>query len=375
MIDGSITHQYFSRSNLRKFEQAFPYCQINSNQNANYVCNNYIEINQSAEPRLKEHLIRSPEIDANKPTITKMEFDKRCFVSFYTDLVKRSKKCQIEYFAKRHKVSDWSYDTSFHKWLFLNLVNMKQSPLEIYSQIYFIIKDSLFSYLSYQNCITRDEYHLKCLQMIEQDKEGRGITFSKEERDGIYDVFLLYEDYKRANNLFNIQDIVNHLIRQIRIEFPIDVKLIDYILIDDIEELTENQLFLFSHVARYPIAFAGDTLQTISNPACPRIKDLKGVFDYLQQVIPGYPPVKGEIMVLNHRLNGSMVNLASFSLMLMKTFFSNTIDQLAGDYTLKLTPYVPTVLSDLDSLVNDIIIKEGNLNMKCNHCFICRTIQ
>ena len=59
-----------------------------------------------------------------------------------------------------------------------------------------------------------------------------------------------YEDYKRKSNFFDIQDLTNFLIRQVIIEFK-SIKLIDYIFIDEIQDLTVSQIFLLILVSRY----------------------------------------------------------------------------------------------------------------------------
>ncbi len=59
--------------------------------------------------------------------------------------------------------------------------------------------------------------------------------------DEIYDVCMLYENYKKGK-YFDIQDLVNFLIRQVKLELK-NVKLIDYLFIDEIQDLTISQIY------------------------------------------------------------------------------------------------------------------------------------
>lgn len=98
----------------------------------------------------------------------------------------------------------------------------------------------------------------------------------------MYDIFLLYENHKQKNKWFDIQDLVSHLIRQVKVELKI-VKLIDYLFIDEIQDLTINQIYLLVLISKYPTVFAGDTCQTISESIRFRFKDLKSLFYFFEK--------------------------------------------------------------------------------------------
>ena len=86
-----------------------------------------------------------------------------------------------------------------------------------------------------------------------------------------------YENFKRKSGYFDIQDLTNFLIRQVLIELN-DIKLIDYIFIDEIQDLTVSQIFLLILVTKYCKIYAGDTCQTISKINRFRFSELNNIF-------------------------------------------------------------------------------------------------
>ena len=147
------------------------------------------------------------------------------------------------------------------------------------------------------NCISKEDYKSK----------GRKIT-DLPNLDDIYDVCMLYEDYKKGK-YFDIQDLVNFLIRQVKLEFK-NVKLIDYLFIDEIQDLS---------------------IRTISKINRFRFSELSNIFYNFSRVIPNYPKVNNAYLCLNYRLNSKILRLSTFMAYLMKLLFPNTIDKFQDD--------------------------------------------
>ena len=93
----------------------------------------------------------------------------------------------------------------------------------------------------------------------------------------VYEICREYENFKRKSNFFDIQDLTNFLIRQVLIELD-DIKLIDYLFIDDIQNLTVSQIFLLIIVSKYVKIYAGDTCQTISKINRFKFSELNNIF-------------------------------------------------------------------------------------------------
>ena len=65
--------------------------------------------------------------------------------------------------------------------------------------------------------------------------------------DTIYETFCEYETWKKNNNLFDTQD----LIRQVKVEYK-NIKLLDYLFLDEVQDLTINQIYLLILITKYP---------------------------------------------------------------------------------------------------------------------------
>ena len=333
MIDGSLTFQFFSRLNLDIYEgdhdteyfyskdYKYEVNQYSSNQNYKYI----------------NFFYRNP-VFVN--VIELKESNERTFIKFYEEFLLKRKKIPLA-------------DTLYK----LNL-----NPLEIYAQLISVIKGSYSSHLYMNNCISKEDYKLK----------GRKIT-DLPNLDDIYDVCMLYEEYKKGK-YFDIQDLVNFLIRQVKLEFK-DIKLIDYLFLDEIQDLTISQVYLLALVSKHCKIYAGDTCQTISKINRFRFSELKNIFYNFSKVIPNYPKVNEAYLNLNYRLNSKILSLSTFMAYLMKILFPNTIDKFQDDFSIKIIERKPIYLNNINLIIDKISNNQQNNNARdytltANHCFI-----
>jgi superfamily I DNA/RNA helicase len=171
------------------------------------------------------------------------------------------------------------------------LSELKLNSIEVYSQYISIIKGSFTSHLYPTNCISLEEYK----------KKGKKITDSLC-LEVVYEICMEFENFKRKSNMFDIQDLTNFLIRQVLIELN-DIKLIDYLFIDEIQDLTVSQIFLLILVSKHVKIYAGDTCQTISKINRFRFSELNNIFYNFQKVLPDFDSVNEAYLSLNYRLN------------------------------------------------------------------------
>ena len=338
MIDGSLTFQYFKRHNLKIFEG-------NKDAEFEYILNNEYEVNNyefQGDPNYLNFFYRSPKFKGN---INKKEANENTFFIFYNNFI--SKRKQIPLAQK--------------------IFDLHLKPIEIYAQHISIIKGSYMSHLYMDNCISKEDYKNK----------GKKIT-DLPGLDDIYDLCILYEKYKKNHNLFDIQDLVNFLIREVKAEFfNKNIKLIDYIFIDEVQDLAINQIYLLMLVSKYCKIFAGDTCQTISKTKRFRFSELGTVFYNFKKIIPDYPKVENAYLCLNYRLNSKILKLTTFIAHLIKLLFPNTIDDFQDDFSLKIIDQKPVLLNDISEIINNIKNNQGendstkNYSLYSNHCFIC----
>ena len=331
MIDGSLTFQFFSRHNLSIYE--------GDHDTEYFYSKNYkYEVNQYSSNQNYKYInffYRNPDF---LNVVKLQESNESTFTNFYNNF-------------KKKKIP-----------LAETLSKLDLNPLEIYAQLISVIKGSYSSHLYMNNCISKEDYKLK----------GRKIT-DLPNLDEIYDVCMLYEDYKKGK-YFDIQDLVNFLIRQVKLEFK-DVKLIDYLFIDEIQDLTINQVYLLILISKHCKIYAGDTCQTISKINRFRFSELKNIFYNFSKVIPNYPKVNDAYLCLNYRLNSKILSLSTFMAYLMKLLFPNTIDKFQDDFSIKIIERKPIFLNNINLIIDKITNKDENNNnhdytLTANHCFI-----
>jgi len=341
MIDGSLTFQFFHRKDLKIFEgNEDPKSEFYYILNNYYECNNYIN---NENPNIN-FFYRNPFLkDEKQETIYLKEANENTFQKFYRDYLKN----------KKDELSE-------------KLISLNLNYLEIYAQLNSIIKGSYSSHLYSNNCISKEEYKAK----------GRKLT-DLPDLDSIYDICIKYEYYKKKNNYFDIQDLTNHLIRQVKLEL-IDIKLIDYLFIDEIQDLTINQIYLLILISRYIKVYAGDTCQTISKINRFRFSELKNILYNLKKIIPNYPDVSNAYLSINYRLNSNIIKMTTFLAYFIRELFPNTLDKFQDDFSIKIIDEKPIYISNINLLIQKLIkdkneeIKNEYLSFCANHCFICR---
>ena len=206
MIDGSLTFQFFSRHNLSIYEGDHDTEYFYSKDYV-YDVNNYSFHNDF---KYINFFYRSPYF---VNVVQLKEANESTFIEFYKNFLSQRKKIPL---------AQTFYD-------------LKLNPLEIYAQLISVIKGSYSSHLYMNNCISKEDYKAK----------GRKLT-DLPNLDEIYDICMRYEESKKGK-YFDIQDLVNFLIRQVKLELK-NVKLIDYLFIDEIQDLSISQIYLLIFV-------------------------------------------------------------------------------------------------------------------------------
>ena len=341
LIDGSLTFQFFHRKYLKEFEgNENPNSEFYFILNNKFECNNYFK---NENPNIN-FFYTNPILNKNEDEIIYLkEANETTFQKFYYDYLKN----------KKDELSQ-------------KLISININYLEIYAQLNSIIKGSYTSHLYSNNCISKEEYKSK----------GRRLT-DLPDLDSIYDICMKYELYKKKNNYFDIQDLTNHLIRQVKLEL-INVKLIDYLFIDEIQDLTISQIYLLILISRYIKVYAGDTCQTISKINRFRFSELKNILYNLKKVIPDYPTISNAYLSINFRLNSKIIKLTTFLAYFIRELFPNTLDKFQDDFSIKIIDEKPIYISNINLLIKKFISNKNEkldnqfLSFSANHCFICR---
>ncbi|KAF7849138.1 hypothetical protein BT93_L1208 [Corymbia citriodora subsp. variegata] len=172
--------------------------------------------------------------------------------------------------------------------------------------------------------------------------EGRVSTLSIQRREEIYDAFEDYEKTKMKNGEFDLADIVNDLhCRLFHGQFAGNV--VDYVYIDEVQDLTMRQLSLFKYICRNVsegFVFSGDTAQTIARGIDFRFEDIRSLFykEFLMDSMDG-PDIRMEKGCLsktfhlsqNFRTHAGILKLAQSVVDLLYHFFPLSIDALSPE--------------------------------------------
>ena len=353
LIDGSLNFQFFDRPANNKMNKRDNDCDIKYIPNLIYDINYKVSLNEIG---FLNYFYRSQY----GQTFKAKEINEDVFYHYFNDSITNNKILN----DRSKKISITTY--------------------EVYSQIISIIKGSYCSYLSFSNSITREQYK----------QLGQKITmFTEEQKDEIYNYYIKYEELKFKNDYFDFQDVVNFLIRQVSIELvPKKIKLIDILFIDEVQDFSINQLYLMSLISRDIKVLAGDTCQTISKTNAFRFCDLNSIY-YVAKEINSIIKNKTAVDIkepeeiqtnLNFRCHYPVLKLAHIIFEMIFLLFPQTLDKVKCDYTKDISGYQPSIITNLDSFINELTgagndnNNENNNNKKkeftfaFNHCFICR---
>ena len=360
MIDGSLNYQFFDRPNCNKLKKRQDDCDIRFYPDCEYdVMANYsILFNY---PGNKYFYRRKDLFD---PLVMKEINEDTFFNNFDSEIA-------------NNKI--------------LNNDKTKITSYEVYSNIISIIKGSIKSYLT--GYLSRKEYY----------SLGRKICpFNGDQKREIYNIFQKYESWKYNNKYFDMQDVVNYLIREVNIELvPQNRKLLDLVFIDEVQDFSINQLYLLYLISRDIKVLAGDTCQTISKINNFRFADLNNALYTIGEIenVKINEPKHIEINI-NFRCQANILKFAHIIYEMIRYFFSNTLDKVRMDFSTKvgsgekpfLIPYkIRTKMEEKNKILenktgfdyflkgltdNNLFLDDKNaiinLAFSVNHCVLCR---
>ena len=130
------------------------------------------------------------------------------------------------------------------------------NPLVVWTEIYSVIKGSVECY----------QYEYKVLPMfvyLGNQPRIKGHTeaakfLTVQEKIMIYQIFMHYENWKQQMQAYDFMDVVNHIIKQTRDGFK-QSQMIHFLMVDEVQDLTPNILWLFTNITDRNIFFCGDT--------------------------------------------------------------------------------------------------------------------
>ena len=152
-----------------------------------------------------------------------------------------------------------------------------------------------------------------------------------EEKIEVYTIWVKYEQWKTEMRAYDMNDVVNHILQQIRSDVLKETQMIHFLMVDEVQDLTQNMISLLMNLAQKNIFFSGDTAQTIAKGIGFRFYDLKKVFsrtNYDLEYLNSFQVPKVLQLTKNFRSHSRILDLANSVVSLLELCFPMTIDKL-----------------------------------------------
>ncbi|KAK7399848.1 hypothetical protein VNO78_11042 [Psophocarpus tetragonolobus] len=264
-------------------------------------------------------------------------------------------------FIRKKEVTYDRFDSLY--WPHFNSQHTKKlDSSRVFTEIMSHIKGGVQAVESSDGKLSREEY----LSL----SENRASSLSRQKRDIIYDIYQSYEKTKNEKGDFDLADIVIDLHGRLKTN-KYNGDGIHFVYIDEVQDLTMNQISLFKYVCQNVeegFVFCGDTAQTIARGIDFRFQDIKSLF-YKKFVLESKEntynqgKVKGKIsetflLNQNFRTHVGVLKLSQSTIELLFRFFPHSIDVLKPETSL-IYGEGPVVL-ECGSRKNAIVTIFGN---------------
>ncbi|MEO5582967.1 MAG: UvrD-helicase domain-containing protein, partial [Saprospiraceae bacterium] len=139
--------------------------------------------------------------------------------------------------------------------------------------------------------------------------------FHPDDREKLHALFIKYLEWLKENNLYDINILCHHYLQWIKPNY-------DYILVDEVQDITNVQLKVILHALKYPQQFilTGDSNQIVH----PNFFSWSKVKSYFHQSSDHYNQI--QILQTNYRNSLAVVQLSNYLLIIKNTRFGS-IDQ------------------------------------------------
>ena len=145
-------------------------------------------------------------------------------------------------------------------------------------------------------------------------------------------IWVRYEQWKSEMRAYDLNDVINHILKQIRSDFMKETQVIHFLMVDEVQDLTQNTISLLMSLAQKNIFFSGDTAQTIAKGIGFRFYDLKQVFSKtnygFEYSAASFQVPKVLQLTKNFRSHSRILDMANSVVSLLELCFPQTIDKL-----------------------------------------------
>lgn len=131
----------------------------------------------------------------------------------------------------------------------------------------------------------------------------------------------------------------------------------NYIFIDEVQDLTTATIFLLSKMVTNNIFYCGDTAQAITKGVDFRFEDLKFIFnrEYCRSAVQMEPPGDPINLTVNFRSHNRILQLANSVISSIEELFPESITKLKKKEQSDLFGPKPLVILDRQDLLLDLL--------------------
>ncbi|CAN0891044.1 TPR and ankyrin repeat-containing protein 1, partial [Linum grandiflorum] len=268
------------------------------------------------------------------------------------DKFKSSKSLTLQTFIRTREVGYEKFSSSYWRHMNQKILSKSVDPFLVFTEITSHIKGGFQALEASGGHLSREDY-------VSQS-ERRLSNLTELERGRIYDIYLEYEKKKVKNGEFDLADFVSDILLRLRGEGFIKAQ-VDYVYVDEVQDLTMKQIALFKHVCsnvEEGFLFTGDTAQAISKGVEFRFKDIRSLFYETFMLNSGCLGASrgnakqqlSEVFQLsqNFRTHAGVLKLAQSVIDLIYYFFPRSIDELNPE-TSHLDGEMPVLLHSLNN--------------------------
>ncbi|CAN1143684.1 TPR and ankyrin repeat-containing protein 1 [Linum perenne] len=230
----------------------------------------------------------------------------------------------LQSFIKTREVNYGRFASTY--WPHFNArLTSKFDPSRVFTEIMSHIKGGLIEGWSSETSFSRSDYVLL--------SNNRASSLDEQQREMIYEIYEDYEKMKMERGDFDMADLVLDLHKRLKTG-KYKGELMDYVYIDEVQDLTMRQIAIFKHVCKNineGYIFSGDTAQTIARGIDFRFEDIRSLF--YNEFICDAKKEKGQISKIFHlsqnfRTHAGVLKLAQSVIDLLYHFFPSSIDKL-----------------------------------------------
>jgi tetratricopeptide (TPR) repeat protein len=344
MIDASIRYPFFPRD----LHGRIIGMGSGSDWTNEYV--NSMKISKSNKPQV---IVESESDDDDDEDMTEQSMQTE-------EILKKSEKIR----QQRTTIRSFEVDYKVFKEKFWPTIKKKTnySPLVLWTEITAYIKGASNAWMYIGGYLPKYTY---------SDRYAKQSLLTKSQRLEIWDLFYDYEKWKKQYHAYDFQDVVNYILSYVKYNGYSGVP-IHYMMVDEVQDLTNASIALLISVCKEKIVFSGDTAQTIAQGVGFRFSDLGNLFQECGLEIPFI-----DKLTINFRTHNQILALANSVVGLLETLFPQTIDSMVKETSYKDGP-VPIIIpsGNIDELIKIVFginsKEKDEIQFGCNQVIIVR---